>query len=505
VIFYGFGILQANAQNENNGTIIGIVSFENITVENAQVTLYRLGLDENIVLDETITDSKGHYMFANLSKTTEYMIQVSLEGMRHSKYLLLNNSSEVNFDFSGRLTVQVSSVDDLDLEGLEVNLYNIFGVIESNTTLDYNGFSIFEPLDIQDTYYISLEHQRIPYTVIAEFGNKTLTEIQIEILESTKSDEDFQVAFQHIIVSEEGSDLRLRETVTVQNMGGKVFNTSWLMGWIPEGAFEVTHNTMDCCIQFFQSGDYTFDPMEPMFPSDTYSLSLSYKLKANIPNQIIEKNLIYDTERMFFLIEKTDKLTAESVNGVDLVSIEPYGESEYYFFEGTNLIAGELVQIMLKTQVSIFEQISKTIQVLDGYQLAIPIILVALFFVYQNRKNELEKLEGKESDLIEALVDAEIEYLEDEITFEELQIIREEAREASSEILEKLQELNPEEYSEVGLHSFEITSECRVVERVIDFITVDYEEEYISRDLFQKIYTKYDEKRKYLCTNTDNK
>jgi hypothetical protein len=45
LIFHCFGQPQVNAQNSDDGTIIGIVSLENITVESTQVTLYRLGID----------------------------------------------------------------------------------------------------------------------------------------------------------------------------------------------------------------------------------------------------------------------------------------------------------------------------------------------------------------------------------------------------------------------------------------------------------------------------
>jgi hypothetical protein len=496
ILLYCFGVTQAKAQNGNEGIIIGMVSVENVAVKDAVVTLYRLGINGDQIVNETITDSDGRYIFANLSKTTEYMIQASFKGIRQSKYLRINDSSEVNFDFSGKLEVQVRGVDVSDLAGLELKLYNVLGLMETNTTTDSNGLGIFESIDTQDTYNVLLDYKRIPYTVNADFLGKNLVRIHIDVLESTTRDEDFQVAFQHIIISGDDIDLSFRETVTVQNTGGKVFNTSWLMGWIPIGAFDITHNTMDCCIQFFESGDYTFDPMAPIFPNDSYQLSLNYKLTTVKPNQIIEKKLIYDTERIFFLIKKTEKLTAESLIGVTLIGVELYGENEYYLFEGINLMAGDLIQINLKTRVSIFERISDYRNVLDTFQLAIPLILVVFFFVYQNMKNDLKKLEEKESELIEELVVAEIEYLEGDITLEDLHQIDLEVKEASIDTLEKLQELEPEEYSESRLLSLEFASELRVAEKVIEILTEEYKAENIFEDSIQTIYSKYDEIRK---------
>jgi hypothetical protein len=311
------------------------------------------------------------------------------------------------------------------------------------------------------------------------------------VLESTQSDEDFQVAFQHIIISGEKSHLSIRETITVQNTGGKVFNTSWLQGSIPENAYDISHNTMDCCIQFYQTGDYEYDPMAPLFPNDSYSLSLNYKLDANTPTQNIEKRVIYNTDNIFFLIKKTEKISAESITGVNLVGVETYGENEYYFFEGSSLKAGDIIQIRLSTKVSILERILVSRDIFDKFQIVIPLIFVVFFFVYQNWKKSHIMSEEKETELIEALVDAEIEFLKGEISLEELGLLREEAESASFEILNEMNERNPNKTPESRMTLLKTAAFQRVAEKVLETIIEDLEEEYISEENYQIIYDKY--------------
>jgi hypothetical protein len=231
--------------------------------------------------------------------------------------------------------------------------------------------------------------------------------------------------------------------------------------------------------------------MAPMFPNDSYSLSLSYKLETNIPIQNIEKRVIYNTENILFLIKKTEKRTAERITGVNLVGVETYGENEYYFFEGSTLKAGDLIQIRLTTKVSILERISVNIDVLDKIPIVIPIVLVAIFFVYQNRKKSITKTEEKETELIEALVDAEIAFLEEEIYTEELGLVKEKAESASFEILDKNQAQEITKSSESRKISLKNRSVQRVAEKVLETIIEDLEEGYISEGTYQIIYTKY--------------
>lgn len=482
------------AQNSEKGTIVGNVSIENSPVMNVKITLFNLRTDERQIVHETFTNSDGSYEFTNLTEASEYMVTVAFKDKTHSKYVLLNNSSRENFNFNGKIKVDVIGIDEIYREGLELKLYNIFGEIETNTTTESDGVGVFKSIDVQDTYYVSLEYQKIVFTGIVEFEDKNFTEIQIDVLESTRSDEDFQVKFQHIIIRGENSDLSFRETITVQNTGEKVFNTSWLQGWIPENAYDISHDTMECCIQFHQTGDYEYDPMAPIFPNDSYSLSLNYRLEANTPTQIIEKRVIYDTENIFFLIKKTEKIATESISGVNLVGVETYGENDYYIFEGSTLKAGDLIQIKVTTRVSILERISVSRDMLENIQIALPLILVVLFFVYQNRKKSLRKTEENEAEWIWALVDAEIEFLEGEISLEELERVNEEAELVSFEILEKNNGQNPNETPESRMILLKTATIRRVAEKVLETISEDLEEGYISEETYNIIYPKYHER-----------
>jgi len=151
-------------------------------------------------------------------------------------------------------------------------------------------------------------------------------------LETPTSDADVKVPLHHVIVSQEGDDLGFWEAIDYLNAGETVFNTSWLSGWMQPGAFDISHTSMDCCIQFSEEGPYTFDPMDPLFPGDVYLLEISYRVEAKVPTQVIEKKIVYDTEALYFLVQQAPKFTAESLEGLELLSVETYGDLEYSTF-----------------------------------------------------------------------------------------------------------------------------------------------------------------------------
>lgn len=485
IVLFSHGYSSVAAQSMDNGTITGEVLYEGSLVENATVKLYLLMMDGSLLVDETITDTDGGYVFTGLGEV-EYMVKVSFGETTHGKYVALDNYSKIDFDFSGRLKVLVRGIEEENLGGLKIQLKNLFGEVEANSTTGPDGIGYFDSLDIHDAYIPSMEYMKIAYTAIATFNGSTSSEARIDVLECTQSDEDFRVAFQHIIITGEGTELSLREAITVQNSGDLVFNSSWLQGWIPADAYDISHDTMDCCIQFFQGGDYSYDPMVPLFPEDSYSLSLSYKLEASIPNQVLEKRIVYDTNSIYFIIKKTEKMTAEGIKGVELAGMEIFGENEYYFFNGSNLRTGDLIQIKLTTQVSIMERLSSGIGLLESFQIFIPVFLVALFFLYQKRGNSLRRLEEAEDELIEALIDAETDYLDGEINQEELDQAKENAESASFRVLEKkTEELEPD------LAALEEASKQRVAEKTMEQLLEDLEEDYITQEAYEVISSKY--------------
>ncbi len=204
-------------------------------------------------------------------------------------------------------------------------------------------------------------------------------------LESTTKDDNFNTVIHHVIVSREDSNLLLKETVSLRNGGEEVFNASMLKGWIAPSAFDIVHNSMDCCIQFFQNGDFLYDPMVPLFPNDTYSLSLNYRLKVSKPIQVLEKKLVYDTERLLFLIEKSDEITVERLSSLDYVGVKLFGDDEYYVFDGFNLSSGDHVQIQIISQYSLIDRILDS-GLFDTFTVVIPLLLVLSFLTYQNMK-----------------------------------------------------------------------------------------------------------------------
>jgi hypothetical protein len=425
---------------------------------------------------------------------SEYILTLRQEGYNHSKYIHLNDSEkQLNFNFTGRLEVQTKAPDGLGINNQLIRLYNSLGQNLLNTTTDLTGLGAFEALDIYDTYYVSLSYCRIPYSTIATFKEKTL-KLEIQTLESTTSDDDFHVAFQHVIVQEEENQLSVWEVLTMQNYGNKVFNTSWLKGWIPAGSYDLTHDTMDCCFQWFDTGDYKFDPMIPLFPADTTRLSLNYKMEYNKPKQIIEKKIIYDTDTLFILVKKLPDVYVEPLAGVEQTGIETYGENEYFIFEGTGLKIGDLVQIKLTTKVSVLEMIPNLDEIWNIVKIVLPIGLLSYIFITHIKKNELEKLEEDKWRTIERLVDLEIDLIDLEISSEEFKEVEKTIQEDFDEIFERIHEIRIEQDD----NQIEYNPSLELIEAVTHLINVEYEGNHLSEKSYIKILSKYEEKKKQI-------
>jgi hypothetical protein len=225
------------AKTEETGKIYGKITKENEAVEGANVTLNRLGNSLDHARRETKTGPNGEYIFDNVNLGIAYKVTVIFDRTNHSKILAMENLDEhVNFFFDGRLIVQVLFPDGSAAGGLQLRLFNNLGVNEVNTTTDTTGFGAFEPLDVNDTYFLSFNYKRIPYYADVNFELSNLTNVVINLLDATTSDEDFEVYYHHIVVNGLGSELSFWESASYYNMGTQVFNTSWLNGWFPPDA-----------------------------------------------------------------------------------------------------------------------------------------------------------------------------------------------------------------------------------------------------------------------------
>ena len=494
----------AIAENDGYPQIIGTVSSSDGPVEGAMVVLSALAGGPPSIR-EVATGPNGSFAFVNLTYGSDYVVEASFNGTRHSKIVnTANDTQMVDFRFTGSLGVDVRLPDGSAAVGVVLQLYTVMGINEVNATTDSRGIGVFEQLDAEDPYNVYLFHEGVPYSKISSFDDSNTSKIEIQILETTISDADVKVPLHHVIVSQEGDSLGFWEAADYLNAGETVFNTSWLRGWMQPGAFDISHTSMDCCIQFSEEGPYTFDPMDPLFPGDVYLLEISYMAEAKVPTQVIEKKMVYDTEAFYFLVEKAPKFTAESLEGLELLSVETYGGVEYYNFKGSELKAGDVVRLRLKTELTVFDVLSGNPLIWGSLLLLIPAGAVVYVVAFRKTKGDPKKsLEQKKRELFSGLAEAEKNFEEGKITRDEFEKLQKDYKESSIRVLKEINKKRPRKKPRVvsktsadeGSETTDLLSELRAVDSVLRELRSDYEKGVITEGSYKRISARYQERR----------
>ena len=496
--------MAAMAENDEYPQIIGTVSSSDGPVEGVRVVLSALAGDLPSIR-EVATGPNGSYAFVNLTHGSDYSVEASFNGTRHAKTVqTANDTQRADFRFTGNLEVEVRLPDGTAAVNVTLQLYTVMGINEANATTDSRGIGVFEQLDAEDPYNVYLIHEGVPYSKITGFDGFNTSKIEIQILETTTSDADVKVPLHHVIVSQEGDDLGFWEAVDYLNAGETVFNTSWLRGWMQPGAFDISHTSMDCCIQFSEEGPYTFDPMDPLFPGDVYLLEISYMAEAKVPTQVIEKKMVYDTEALYFLVEKAPKFTAESLEGLELLSVETYGGFEYYNFKGSELKAGDVVSLRLKTELTVLDVLSGNPIIWGSLLLLIPAGAVVYVVAFRKTKGDpMESLEQKKRELFSGLAEAEKNFNEGKITRDEFEKLQKDYKERSIRVLKEITKKKPRKKPRVvsktsvdeRSETTDLLSELKAVNSVLWELRSDYEGGAITEGSYKKISARYQERR----------
>ena len=488
------------AQASDTGSINGFIRGPEGVIEGATVSLRAMGTSPGHASIESITGPDGSYSFEDLGISNEYIINIVFDQTNHSKAVIIEDAvNQEDFLFTGRVDVQLDVYDGSIADGVELSLYNYLYGNEVNSTTGSSGQAVFNGLDINSDYYLGFYHRGVQYFEEFTFNGSDTAQVAIEILEGTKSDQDFKILNHHVVIYSAGSEIRYWDQVEYYNMGDQVFNTSWLDGWIPEDATDVTHDTMDCCINFLGQGDYTFDPMDPLFPEESFGLELKYYQKVKIPTHIIEKKVIYDTANMFFLIEEDEDVTVEAIENVVYDGVSDYGDATYLRFEGTNLKAGDIIRLEMKTDVTILDLISANSLIWGPLVLGVPLGLIYLY-MSKRKAPSPSGLEDEQQEIFESLAQAERDLKAHRITQKEFEKLRARYKRKSIQVLKKINKPKKPQKQPVA-HREEPSaglSDLKAVEAVIKSIKKDYESGDLSEESYNGIISKYEEKRDQL-------
>ena len=196
------------------------------------------------------TDSEGRFeVFEDLFGNS-FLLEFEYGGIVHlDAFVSATETYTVDFDLAGGLEFVVLGLDGRGVAGIHVNLVNKIGYTVGHVETDSSGSGNFAGLNIGDPYMLSFDYEGVPYSELFDFVNSTTASVELQLLETTTSDESIDAYMHHLIIEMDGEYLSIWEGFTFRNLGDQIFNNSWLKIWLPREAEEVISDVMDCCVQ----------------------------------------------------------------------------------------------------------------------------------------------------------------------------------------------------------------------------------------------------------------
>ena len=393
IIMASLLIAPASAQESDQALIVGNVSSGGLPVEGLEIIVNMAMGETYVPIFNVTTDSDGRFEIVEDLFGNSFLLEFQYGGITHlDAFVSVNDTYTVDFDLSGGLEFVVIGLDGRGVEGIHVNLVNKIGYSVGHAVTDSSGSGKFEGLNIGDPFLLSFDHEGVPYSETFDLVNSTTASFEVQLLETTTSDESIDAPMHHVIVEMEGEYLSVWEGITFRNLGDQIFNNSWLKIWLPPGAEEVSSDVMDCCVQNTDEG-ILVDPMDPIFPAGTFETKVEYKIKAKSSKQVLTKRMEYDTPSFLYLIENVPGITLESPVGLTYDSERNLGGTDYIIYRGIDLTAGETVSVQFKGLVSWTDVLLRNPLVWAGGLLLAPVALLVYFFVLKKEDGS----EGPES------------------------------------------------------------------------------------------------------------
>ena len=327
------------------------------------------------------TDSEGRFeVFEDLFGNS-FLLEFQYGGTSHlDAFVSANETYTVDFDLAGGVDFVVLGLDGRGVEGIPVNLVNKIGYVVGHAETDSSGSGIFEGLNMGDPFMIAFDYEGVPYSETFDLVNSTTASVELQLLETTTSDESIEAYMHHLIIEMDGEYLSIWEGFTFRNLGDQIFNNSWLKIWLPPEAEEVTSDVMDCCVQNTDEG-ILVDPMDPIFPDGTFDTTVEFKIKAKSFKQVLATRMEYDTPSFLYLIESMPGVTIENPVGLTYDRGENLAGTDYIIYRGIDLTAGETVSLQFTGLVSWTDVIMRNPLVWAGGLLLAPAALLVYFFV----------------------------------------------------------------------------------------------------------------------------
>ena len=381
LLIVSISVAPASAQESDQALIVGSISSGGLPVEGVEV-IVNMAMGENyIAIFNVTTDSEGRFEIVEDLFGNSFLLEFQYGGIVHlDAFVSVNETYTVDFDLAGGLEFVVLGLDGRGVAGIHVNLVNKIGYTVGHVETDSSGSGNFAGLNIGDPYMLSFDYEGVPYSELFDFVNSTTASVELQLLETTTSDESIDAYMHHLIIEMDGEYLSIWEGFTFRNLGDQIFNNSWLKIWLPREAEEVISDVMDCCVQNTDEG-ILVDPMDPIFPAGTFDTNVEFKIKAKSSKQVLATRMEYDTPSFLYLIETMPGVTIENPVGLTYDSERNLAGTDYIIYRGTDLTAGETVSVQFNGLVSWTDVIMRNPLVWAGGLLLAPAALLVYFFV----------------------------------------------------------------------------------------------------------------------------
>ncbi len=405
-------------------------------------------------------------------------------------------ASAQELDHIGEIQGQVNLVDD-PLPDQSVSLHklqNSTWILVANATTDENGNYTFENLNLEERYEVSLNFQGVPYSKTVNFNGETSVQIGFTVYNTTTSDANMKIQMANLVVIFEEDGLRIFEDCIYRNAGLRVFNNSQLRAWLPSETSNFKTSIMDCCVQ--RTGNKVLlDPMDPIKPNGTYYMWLEYNLTISSSQQQLEKELAYDTEQFYLIIENEPGVTMEITAGLENKSRTVRVDNvEYTVFNGTNLKGNSTIKVMF-TGLPIPPNYGPVL-----LWVLIPLILGIGVFTYPiiRKKASQPDLESKKSMAYEALAKLDSEYAAGKIPEDKYERLRSKYKKKAITMIQQIEKTKPIQSHPSKARPpvlAELHAEEQALISTLHELELNYKKRLVSEESYRKMRLRFESRR----------
>ncbi len=331
-------------------------------------------------LSETTTDKDGNYSFNGLASGM-YRINVTYNGITYGENIGLQEKAALDFNLSEKKEGYVLKANTT-LEGIPVSLMDETGIEVMSTVTDKSGKYSFNMVNAGKSYLVGANYSDVPYTEHVNASENA----NFTVYEATKNGDILTVKISHIVLSSASNGIKVEEYVEFMNTGDKVFfskDRAYVGISTPEDITRFQTDAMECCLQREKDSAW-IDPMSPILPGGTYKAQISYVFNPESSNNLLTKDMLYNTSYMTLLSDKKNGFGIESSSAKK--ETVPNEGKEFEVLSFMNIPKGQKLDIRITDYIP-----SKTTAQDLNYLIPVAALLLIGAVSYPLLKNKIGK------------------------------------------------------------------------------------------------------------------